>query len=452
MTGMGDIQTCVNAMKAGAVDFLTKPIDRTRLAGAIDQALRLDAEQRLERAICKSLEQRLQRLSPREREVMTHVILGRLNKQIAADLGDCVVELAGAIVAHLSQQGASVSAARDALRPARPNVRSQLRPARNLHELRDGAHTHLCPKPCAVYFTVFSPVSSANRWIAPTAKVPITAFVRFDGPRRAMSDRCLHGSVDLYDENRTTAVQADTYSVPLESDPSAALAYRLEGSSVWDFDSRQEPEQMYKAFDNPLLIFSVSFLVLWLTARVGSSLLRTRRRLEDEAREDFGVILAATLTLLGLLIGFSFSMAASRYDQRKIYEGEEANAIGTEFVRAGLLPVADTTTVRALLRKYLDQRVAFYVTSDEHQLREINTRTAQLQSDLWSAVQVPATAQPSPVIALTLSGMNDVLNSQGYAQAAWWNRIPNEAWVLMVVLAICCNLLQSVAWLWNATP
>jgi hypothetical protein len=57
--------------------------------------------------------------------------------------------------------------------------------------------------------------------------------------------------------------------------------------------------------------------------------------------------------LLGLIIGFSFSMATSRYDQRKNYEEAEANAIGTEYVRADLLPAADAATVRTLLRKYL---------------------------------------------------------------------------------------------------
>ena len=78
--------------------------------------------------------------------------------------------------------------------------------------------------------------SPANRWIPPTAKVPITAFVRFDDPRRAMSDGRLHGTVELYDEDETAAVQVGSYSVPLESDPSAALAYRLEGAPVWDFE------------------------------------------------------------------------------------------------------------------------------------------------------------------------------------------------------------------------
>jgi FixJ family two-component response regulator len=86
LTGSGDIQTSVRAMKAGAVDFLTKPIDKARLVAAIDQAFRLDAEQRADRAIRYLIDRRLLTLTPREREVMTQVVRGRLNKQIAADL------------------------------------------------------------------------------------------------------------------------------------------------------------------------------------------------------------------------------------------------------------------------------------------------------------------------------------------------------------------------------
>jgi hypothetical protein len=78
--------------------------------------------------------------------------------------------------------------------------------------------------------------SPASRWIPVTAKVPITAFVRFDNPRLAMSNGHLRGTVELYDDDRTAAVQIGSHSVPLESDSSAALAYRLEGSPVWDFE------------------------------------------------------------------------------------------------------------------------------------------------------------------------------------------------------------------------
>src|SRR6266581_1122304 len=170
---------------------------------------------------------------------------------------------------------------------------------------------------------------------------------------------------------------------------------------------------MSKITDYPLLILVLSFFTLWLSAQIGAFVLRRQRSMGEEVREDFGVILAATLTLLGLIIGFSFSMAVNRYDQRKNLEEAEANAIGTEYVRADLLPAADAVKVRALIRNYLDQRVLFYATRDEQQLRQIDTRTAQLQAELWSAALAPAAAQPNPVVALAVSGMNDVLNSQG---------------------------------------
>jgi hypothetical protein len=81
-----------------------------------------------------------------------------------------------------------------------------------------------------------SPNNPASRWIPPTAKVPITTFVRFDDPRLAMSNGHLHGTVEIYDEDRTATVRVGSHAVPLESDSSAALAYRLEGSPVWDFE------------------------------------------------------------------------------------------------------------------------------------------------------------------------------------------------------------------------
>jgi hypothetical protein len=189
----------------------------------------------------------------------------------------------------------------------------------------------------------------------------------------------------------------------------------------------------------PLVFFVISVIVLWTAARIGA-LVRSRAG-EGVHREDFGVILAATLTLLGLIIGFSFSMATARYDQRKAYEEAEANAIGTEYLRAQLLPNADAVRVSGLLRSYLEQRILFYRTRDEGSLAQINARTAQLQAGLWSAARAPALAKPTPVNALVLSGMNDVLNAQGYTQAAWWNRIPLAAWGLMLLIAVCCNVL-----------
>ena len=185
----------------------------------------------------------------------------------------------------------------------------------------------------------------------------------------------------------------------------------------------------------------LAFLVLWLATRLGGPMLRRLRKLAEGTREDLGTILAAALTLLGLLFGFSFSMAISHYDQRKNCEETEANAIGTAYVRADLLPAADATKLRALLREYLDQRVLFYTAREEQQLRRVNDRTAQLQTGLWSTVLAPAVSQPTAVVAMAVSGINDVLNAQGYAQAAWSNRIPLAAWSLMAAIAICCSAL-----------
>ena len=87
VTGRRDIPATVRAMKAGAIDFLTKPVDAEALLTAVKRAKALDAERRRARAEMEAARALVARLSPREREVLRHVVAGRLNKQIAADLG-----------------------------------------------------------------------------------------------------------------------------------------------------------------------------------------------------------------------------------------------------------------------------------------------------------------------------------------------------------------------------
>lgn len=192
--------------------------------------------------------------------------------------------------------------------------------------------------------------------------------------------------------------------------------------------------------NRPVLLFVPVVALFWVSAYAGAAF-RKRWPLAPEKRDDFGVVQTATLTLLALLIGFTFSMATTRYDLRKTYEEAEANAIGTEYVRAELLPPADAARVKSQLLAYTDLRIAFYRTRDEQELQRINIHTARLQDQMWAAVQSAAIPQPTPVMALVVSGMNDVLNSQGYTQAAWWNRIPEAAWVFLILTAVGCNIL-----------
>ena len=87
LTGHGDIPTGIHAMRDGAVDFLTKPVKKENLFAAIERALARDAVERAQRARMRDLRDRFDQMTPREREVLAHVISGKLNKQIAFDLG-----------------------------------------------------------------------------------------------------------------------------------------------------------------------------------------------------------------------------------------------------------------------------------------------------------------------------------------------------------------------------
>ena len=87
LTGAGDVPASVRAMKAGAIDFLTKPVKEGDLLDAIMRAELMDRENRQAQADLAIIRAKLATLTPREREVLSHVVAGRLNKQIAADLG-----------------------------------------------------------------------------------------------------------------------------------------------------------------------------------------------------------------------------------------------------------------------------------------------------------------------------------------------------------------------------
>jgi FixJ family two-component response regulator len=87
ITGRGDIPTTVRAMKGGALDFLTKPVNDGDLLAAVRNAIEIDRVARNAQVEMDVIRQRLASLTPREREVLAHVVAGRLNKQIAADLG-----------------------------------------------------------------------------------------------------------------------------------------------------------------------------------------------------------------------------------------------------------------------------------------------------------------------------------------------------------------------------
>ena len=198
--------------------------------------------------------------------------------------------------------------------------------------------------------------------------------------------------------------------------------------------------EMTDLLDQPIGIFALALVALWLVTAAGAYLSALNAKRNERIPDDFGTILGSTLTLSALIIGFTFSMSISRYEQRKNCEAVEANSIGTEFSRAELLPHSDKEHVKSLLKQYIEQRIAFY-TAASASLALIHARTATLQARLWAAVIGSPPGRSPAIDALIISEMNTVLDSEGYAQAAWWNRIPTAAWILMFTIALISQLL-----------
>jgi len=158
----------------------------------------------------------------------------------------------------------------------------------------------------------------------------------------------------------------------------------------------------------------------------------------DEQKDDLSLVLAASLTLLALIIGFSFSMATNRYDQRKQFEEAEANAIGTEYLRADFLPPADAARVRALLSDYTKQRILFFINADDAQRTR---RTDQSRGGRSLGRGQRTGRRTSGARCFPGARRHERRHKQGYTQAAYWNRIPKAAWYLLAAIALCCNLL-----------
>jgi hypothetical protein len=199
---------------------------------------------------------------------------------------------------------------------------------------------------------------------------------------------------------------------------------------------------MGKLADYEYLTFAVTLVVLWMAVETGAWIARRASPDRKFERGYLGQVSGASITILALIIGFSFSAALDRYNQRKNYEQEEASAISSEYSLAGLLPQADAAQLRALLIRYIELRIAFFETDDRMERASIRAERLKLESELWPIVERNAGANPTPIMAQVVEGLNMVTSRSGYSQAASLDRIPDGTWTLMAMLAvICCTLM-----------
>jgi hypothetical protein len=147
----------------------------------------------------------------------------------------------------------------------------------------------------------------------------------------------------------------------------------------------------------------------------------------------------AVYGLLGLLIAFTFSGAASRYDSRRHLVVDEANAIGTAWLRIDLLPAATQPAVRDLFRQYVDARLASYgvATGDAR----ATTRAVELQRQIWSAsVAAANTTGDLPAYAVFLPAINDMIDITTTRAEARRLHPPAAVFVMLGVLALLGSL------------
>ena len=188
------------------------------------------------------------------------------------------------------------------------------------------------------------------------------------------------------------------------------------------------------------------FVLLLFASLLGSAELgfRIGGRAKSAPKEQVVDIQASVLGMLALLLGFTFSMAASRYDARRLLVVQEANAIGTTYLRASLLPQAHEAPVRDALRRYLDLRLSARAhASDPNKLASTLAATTQIQQELWKHATDAAREAPGPITATFVTALNELIDTDTARVAAGRAEIPYAVWLLLIVVALSAMFVTS---------
>lgn len=188
---------------------------------------------------------------------------------------------------------------------------------------------------------------------------------------------------------------------------------------------------------NTWVAFTLPVLVTLASAEVGFRLgLRTHRARDEQRKANIGGVQGAILGLLGLLLGFTFALSTARYEARRALVLQEANAIGTTYLRASLLPEAHVAPVQELLREYVRLRVEFYRKFTEPAVfREALARSAEIQRRLWQHAVEAAREAPTPITATFVTTLNETIDSEAARVTEAAAHIPSAVWVLVLVVA-----------------
>ncbi len=186
-----------------------------------------------------------------------------------------------------------------------------------------------------------------------------------------------------------------------------------------------------------LATFLVTGVCLMGASEVGFILGRRHRAgLDPDGRSQISMVEGALLGLLGLLLGFTFSMSVGRFDVRQELVVREANALGTVVLRCDFLQPAVQGEARAKLREYAELRLEFVQAGlDAEKLTAVSGKLGRLQSELWDMAREEARKRPTPVAASLVSALNDLFDLGETRLAALNNTVPTGFWIVLYFVA-----------------
>jgi hypothetical protein len=182
-------------------------------------------------------------------------------------------------------------------------------------------------------------------------------------------------------------------------------------------------------------VYILTVLLLLLAFEGGYALGKVwERRQPDKAESSVSALSGATLALLGFLLAFVVSSGVSNFTARRQVVLDEANAIGTTYLRAGYLPDPYAAESRQLLREYVEQRLAAV---EPTQTAQAITRSEEIQQELWIRAESLAKAESSPTLALYIAALNEVIDLHTVRiNVALVFRLPWALVLMLLVIAI----------------
>jgi hypothetical protein len=187
------------------------------------------------------------------------------------------------------------------------------------------------------------------------------------------------------------------------------------------------------------MVLGIVTLLLIALAEVGYRLgIAYRRRDVHAASGHSGSIQGAVLGLLGLLLGFSFAMSVGRFEARRDLLLQEANAIGTTWLRADFLPAPYDQQARDLLVRYTKLRInGFAAKEGTENYRQTRAEVVDIHRKLWRCADAAVEEKSTPAVVSFVTSLNETIDLDASRLAALRNRVPGAVWLLLLAVASC---------------